>query len=269
MKLGHYVLFTGCLLGVSIFSCGQKKDKTEERTTPGNGDNSDEQNALRPVAIADESQRPECGGSTRGMLIYVRSIDQFQVCLDDVWEKVERDGKDGSDGSTGATGSKGDKGEKGETGAGGGAFNFNVKDANGVIIGATDFHEYANFLYNSEVFFRLSDGVVMDLNVLTGRNNGEFCYFASNNCTGGCLFPNKTGEKNKVVEGLSGLFLITGTEVATNQTYQSYAIADNPTPSCTVLGAPVSAQLISVSATYTPPTGTVYPFPAPVVVLPQ
>lgn len=254
----------GVALLLTVFvGCGQKQGEDSDRTGIGNGSGNGDQGALRPVVIESEVERPTCGASTKGMLIFIRESAQFQICLGLAWETVEQNG------APGATGAKGQSGEKGDPGVAGSALGFNVRNKGGQTIGTTDFHAYADFLYNSEIFFLLTDGVVMRVSVTTGRNSGQFCYYAAADCSGACLYPSKVGEKNKVVEGLSGLFKVIGTEVSAAQTYQSYAGADNPAPTCTALGAPVMATMISVDAAYNPPGAVSYPFSAPLSVEPQ
>ena len=178
-------------------------------------------------------------------------------------------GAKGDRGDQGLPGSKGDQGlpgTKGDAGSEASALSYAVKDSAGVTIAMTDFYNYSQFLFSSDIYAKASDGVTLRVNINSGRNSGHFCYFASVDCSGTCLHPFKTGEKNVLVESLTALFKVTGAEAATMQAYQSYAVADNPAPSCTGLGAPVMASMISVATAWTAPAPLSYPFSAPITI---
>ena len=175
-------------------------------------------------------------------------------------------GAKGDRGDQGPAGSKGDQGTKGDGGSNASALSYAVKDNGGVTIAVTDYYNYSQFLFSSDIYAKTSDGVSLRVNINSGRNSGHFCYFASVDCSGTCLHPFKTGEKNVLVESAAALFKVTGAEAGTTQAYQSYAVADNPAPSCTTLGAPVMASMISVATAWTPPAPLTYPFAAPLTV---
>lgn len=56
-----------------------------------------------------ESLMP-CTDDNRGVLAYVRSLDQFQACLESGWSVVNVKGKDGSNGKDGTNGTNGKDG---------------------------------------------------------------------------------------------------------------------------------------------------------------
>ena len=251
------ILFAAVLLSPS---CGKTKQDDHEPSPDPEKVVGRDQGGSRPIALATEAERPECNGSAKGQLVYIQDINQLEVCLGEAWARVE---------PAGASGPQGSKGDKGERGPAGLVLGFDVKDASGRVIGATDFSEYSQFLYHANISFRLQDGVVMQVNESSGMNVGHFCYFASVDCSGACLHPFKSGEKNTVVEGLASLYRVGGAEVSALLGYQSYTTQDSPSPSCTALGASVMAQMIVVSESYAPPAGISYPFNAPLLVEPQ
>jgi hypothetical protein len=170
----------------------------------------------------------------------------------------------GAAGPTGARGENGSPGARGPIGPGS-AFPYTVKDANGTAIGDASWDSFGKFNDGNTFSFQASDGSLFSVNPTNGYfSGGAYCFYASTDCSGTCLFPISPGAKNKLIRGKTSFFWLQSAAVRTQQLYSSNSMDDGAGGStCVMAGAPSLEWLVAVPNAWQMPAGLTYPIAVP------
>lgn len=167
----------------------------------------------------------------------------------------------------GTQGPKGDRGAQGERGLPGVGvvFSHDVRDANGVLIGKTSWEHFAKFNDGQSFAFQLSDGAIFSVQPFSGSfDGGAYCFYASPDCSGACLFPASPGARNKIIQGHSAFYWLKAASSRVQMSYASYAVNNGAGGTvCSTPPTPGLEWMVSLSTPWTMPAGFIYPVAVP------
>ena len=244
------LIVASCLLAVA--SCGDKKKTATKPTTPIQQASSDA--VVQPKHsewIATVADLPECNQTNDGKLAWVAESKLLYICHGNEWTSISPEQTGGST-----------PGTPSNPGSSAGALTYLVVDASGKTIGRKS-------LDLSACSFEFSDGAVFKVNPINGGFSGEQCVYSATDCSGSCLFPASSAQKNKLVQGANGFYRISGSEVSASNTYSAYTLGDFPAPMCSALGSTQTGNLSEMSANYNFVDAITYPLAGPISVKPE
>jgi hypothetical protein len=166
----------------------------------------------------------------------------------------------------GPPGPQGKTGEQGPPGIPGGTLNYSVKDWTGQVIGKTSWENYAHFNDGEPFSVQLLDGAIFPVNPSDGVFAGKaYCQYASNNCTGTCLYSGLAGTSNKIIEGSAGLYWLNSAATLSAKNYSSSWSVDEvlQTRQCTMEIVPAATMAVELPNLWSKPAGFTYPVPVP------
>jgi|GEM_PF-5337419 len=257
---------------VFIQACGDKK-KTSTTPPPALNPASDDAvgQPKHSEWVATETELPNCSADDEGKLAWVADAKKLFLCHGGSWTLIATDGASGvaSGGSQGPNSGQNASPTSTASPAPAAPLAFLVVDGAGKTIGRTDFTGYLKSLDQSAFSFQFSDGGIFKVNPTNGGFSGEQCVYDAADCSGACLYPATAAQKNKIIQGASGFYLIAGTESPGTKSYNAYTLGDFPAPLCTALGGPQSGTLAEMGSAYTFADGITYPLAAPISVKPE